>query len=291
MASSCVFFEGVSPPVITRLQGGSRPPRALASVPDEESHRFFEALLAIAGLAPAAYRARSLHRRLPACLRRLQVASAAEARQRLEQEPELTRPLLNVALLGVTEFFRDAGVFERLQAAVLPELAARGGKLRMWSAGCSTGQELYSLAILLREAGLLERCELLGSDCRPDAVEEARTGVFPWEEVAVLGEGRPERFFTRVGEAAIVRPVLRSAVSWKARDLLASAQPGPWHLILWRNVAIYLQPDTVAGVWDALIRQLAPGGYVVVGQADHLPPDPRVVRVAPCLYQHTGGAA
>jgi chemotaxis methyl-accepting protein methylase len=288
MTSSSVFFEGVAPPLINRFPSLARSFRRPGPEGDPASHEFFEALLAFAGLSAAAYRGRALHRRLPACLRRLQAGCAAEARQRIEADPGLTRELLNVALLGVTEFFRDGPVFERIESVVIPALAARRERLRVWSAGCSTGQELYSLAILLAEARLLADADLLGTDCRPDAVEEARTGVYPWDDVAALPAHRRDGAFARVGSAAVVRPALRGAVTWRTGDLLARAQRGPWHLILWRNVAIYLEAETAGRVWSELVDELAPGGFVIVGKADHPPPDARVNRIAPGIYQRSG---
>jgi chemotaxis methyl-accepting protein methylase len=289
MSSSSLFFEGVAPPMITRL---GRLPRSVHAAPsnrDEESDAFFDALLTAAGLTPTAYRARTLHRRLAACLRFLQVGSVAAARQRLVDEPGLTRALLNVALLGVSEFFRDTCVFERIERTVLPALADRFDRLRIWSAGCSGGRELYSVAMLLAEAGMLSKSELLGTDCRAHAIEEARTAVFPWTQVSALPAVRQERFFTQAGQAGIVRPALRLAVTWKPGDLLTGVQPGPWQLILWRNVAIYLEADTVSQVWNSLIAELAPGGYLIVGKADHPPAQPDLTRVSSCIYQKSGG--
>jgi chemotaxis methyl-accepting protein methylase len=288
MTSSSVFFDGVAPPLITRLPPLPRSFRRPAPEGDPASHEFFTALLARAGLSAGAYRARALQRRLPACLRRLQAGCAAEARQRIESDPGLSRELLSVALLGVTEFFRDGPVFERIASVVLPALGARRERLRVWSAGCSTGQELYSVVILLAEAGLLAGADLLGTDCRPDAIEEARTGVYPWQEVAALPASRRDHAFARVGEAAVLRPALRTAITWRTGDLLARAQDGPWHLILWRNVAIYLEPDAASRVWTELVDELAPGGFIIVGKADHPPFDARVNRIAPGIYQRNG---
>ena len=81
-------------------------------------------------------------------------------------------------LIGVTEFFREPAVFDFLRTQVLPVLAGGNRRLRIWSAACSSGAELYSMAILLSETGLLERSYLLGTDCRGDAIERARLGLY-----------------------------------------------------------------------------------------------------------------
>ncbi len=108
---------------------------------------------------------------------RCKSARSEEGRALLENRPDLLPAAVGSLLIGVTEFFRDPAVFEAVRARVVPELAARGrGPLRIWSAGCSSGEELYSLAILLAEAGLLAGSFLLGTDCRIEAVRQARSG-------------------------------------------------------------------------------------------------------------------
>ena len=249
---------------------------------------FFEQLLGGAELPAAAYRRQALARRLPACLRMLRVSDAAEAARVIAARPETARRLLSVVLLGVTDFFRDGPVFEQLQRLVVPELCARTGRLRVWSAACSHGAELYSVAMILARAGRLSECELLGTDCREDAIEEARAGVFRAEEAGRMDATWREAFFQTTGEFATIDPRLQQATRWKVANLFGGAERGPWHLILWRNMAIYLEKERAEDVWTRLFDQLAPGGFLVAGKADHPPKWLRLVRVAPCIYRKHG---
>ena len=139
-------FAGVVPfPTVL-----ARPrPAAHAPVPGvdprrgaEQAYDFLAALRDHAGLHIEQYRPGALLRRMPACLRALGVNSIPEAAQRLAARPALAWSLLDVVLLGVTEFCRDAAVFQHLRAAVLPEVARTDATPRIWSAGCSEGQEL-----------------------------------------------------------------------------------------------------------------------------------------------------
>ena len=156
----------------------SRRRRSTPRLPDEPASGFVGWVLDRAGLDASLYRHRPLLRRLPACLRTLGVRSPAEARKLLENRPDLLPAAIGSLLIGVTEFFRDAAVFEGIRTEVMPALAARGGQLRIWSAGCSSGEELYSVAILLAEAGLLARSFLLGTDCRIEAIRQARSALY-----------------------------------------------------------------------------------------------------------------
>jgi chemotaxis methyl-accepting protein methylase len=144
------------------------------------------------------YRHQPLERRLPACLRMLRVPSAPAARRLLDRRPELLPAAMSALLIGVTEFFRDAEVFDAVREEALPKLAARRGPVRVWSAACASGDELYSLAILLAEAGLLARCFLLGTDCRADAIEQARAAVYRAVDLRALAPALREKYFEAI---------------------------------------------------------------------------------------------
>lgn len=286
-----LFFEGVA--ARPRRRSVRRHPSVVRSgraEPTEQVSGFIAALLERANLSAAAYRGPALHRRTAACLRFLGVASAEEGRRRIERNPKLAQSALSVALLGVTEFFRDRAVFDRLATTVLPELFARRGRIRVWSAACSSGHELYSVAMLLAEMGRLAEAELLGTDCRAEAIEQACAGAFEWDTVAPLDPRRRQRYFTRQGPAGLINAELRRAAAWKQADLLAGVEHGPWDLILWRNMAIYLEPAAAADTWARLTRELAPGGLIVCGKADHPPAGLPLERVARCFYQVRGAA-
>jgi chemotaxis protein methyltransferase CheR len=278
-----------------------------------------------AGLARS-YRPDALGRRLPACLRALKVHSAEEARQLLLRRPELLPAALSALLIGVTEFFRDRAVFEGIRTEVLPRLAGRDGTLRVWSAGCSTGEEVYSMAILLAEAALLERSWLLGTDCRGDAIGRARESQYCAAAIQALdasirttyfepieGDGggfakaasRQERLSReassvpvcpafgsrdrRVSRTLRWRPVaaLRGRARWKVADLTRTVEIGPWDMILCRNLAIYLERGSAAAIWQRLADALRPGGLLVVGKAERPPAGIGLLPLRRCIYRKT----
>lgn len=247
-----------------------------------EARAFFALLFGAAGLDAGHYRDRALVRRLPACFRALGVRSLAEASARIASRPELARTALSSVLLGVTEFFRDPAVFHVLETTLLPELLARQKRPRIWSAACSDGQELYSVAMLLARQGQLSACELLGTDCRRDALARAAQGAFMVEA---------NRRLSASGALAMeqgrhhMSADLRGAITWKQADVLTAAEPGPWDLILCRNLAIYLEPAAATRLWATLIKELAPGGYLVVGKADYPARHLLLTRVASGIYR------
>jgi chemotaxis methyl-accepting protein methylase len=246
-------------------------------------------ILALAGLDPAAYRAAPLERRVNACLRVLKADSELDARRQLDAHPELLPLALSTLLIGVSAFFRDAAVFDTLRTVVVPALGATPGTLRVWSAGCATGAELYSVAILLADAGLLDRAELVGTDCRLDALAAARGGVFPADALRDVGEDLRARHFERTPHGWRVASALRARTAWRAGDATREFAGGPWHLVLCRNLVIYLEPAAARPVLAALAAGIAPGGFLVVGEAERPSASAGLAAVGRCVYRRIDG--
>ena len=269
---------------IARPAGCKRPAAApTPPQPAEPAHGFVGWVLDRSGLDASVYRHRPLLRRLPSCLRTLQVRSVEEGRALLENRPDLLPVAVGSLLIGVTEFFRDPAVFEAVRARVVPELAARGrGPLRIWSAGCSSGEELYSLAILLAEAGLLAGSFLLGTDCRIEAVRQARSGVY---NAAPSEPAVRQTYFEPAGDSWRVRQTLRRQTRWEVADLAEETARGPWDIILWRNLAIYLNPGPAEALWRRLTAALAPAGFLIVGKAERVPAGLDLTPVCRSVYR------
>lgn len=242
-------------------------------------------LLGQAGLKSAAYRPTAMQRRVPACLRQLRVTTEDSARELLERRPELLPMVLNTVLIGVSEFFRDQPVFECLEKTVVPMLARLDRPLRVCSAGVSGGHEIYSVAILLAEAGVLADSLLIGVDCRADAIRRAREGVYGAEDMSGITAARRDRFFQTTAAHWAVRPELKERIEWRVEDLITFDAGEVCDLILFRNVAIYFNEPHSSDVWMRLCDQLAPGGYIVTGKAERPPLALPLVRVAPCIYR------
>lgn len=283
MVSECLFFHGVKEPPKT-AQPRRKPCPAHVEPTSESVDAFFHELFKSIGLSVEAYRSRALNRRIPACLRFLRVKDLDAARLKLKARPELATATASVVLLGVTEFCRDRAVFDQVEQFVIPLLAQRSHRPRVWSAACSDGRELCSAAILLHRAKILEGAELLGTDCRKDAILQAQKALFPAESIDKLPPEWREYFF-RDRQGVRVAERLQDHLQWKQANLLKQTEPGPWDLIFWRNMAIYLETKTAERVWRTLIDELAPGGFLISGKADHPPRHTSLFKVAPCIFR------
>jgi chemotaxis protein methyltransferase CheR len=179
--------------------------------------------------------------------------------------------------VGETYFFREPAQFDFLRRAVLPEVRRRRGAghvIRAWSAGCASGEEAYSLAILFEQEGLGDRARLLATDVSRPALARARRAIYgPW---SLRGEeATPVRpFLRRHGPHHVLDETIRRRVTFEHLNLALAVYPSPatgtWgmDLILCRNVLIYFDPETVRGVARRLYESLAPGGWLLTASSD-----------------------
>jgi len=272
-----------------------RPARHLASPHTSQDAGFADCVdglpaivLARAGLDAGAYRAAPLRRRVAACLRAVSASSETAALAQLEQDDTLHSTALNTLLIGVSSFFRDADVFTALRTRVVPTLAARPGTLRVISLGCSFGAEVYSLAMLLAEAGLLARAEVVGLDCRADAITAARSGLVDERTLAGLPPELRTRYLERTATGWRLTDTLRARITWAVDDITQRVAEGPWDLVLCRNVLMYLRSDVAATLCRRIVAALAVGGVVVLGKAERPAASFRLRTLAHCVHQFDG---
>lgn len=242
-------------------------------------------LLRQAGLSARAYRPQTLERRLAACLRRLGAPTRTAAMETLAARPDLVDDALNSVLIGVTDFFRDRAVWDEVAARWLPELLGTRRGLRVYAAGASSGNELYSMAILLAEAGVLTGSDLCGLDCRSDAIATARAGIYAEAALARVPTEWRRRYFVQGLGGSQVQPALARAVRWHVGDLFSFEELATWDVILFRNVAIYLEESYATRAWEYLCDQLSPGGLLMTGKAEKPPHYLPLRRVGAALYQ------
>jgi chemotaxis protein methyltransferase CheR len=194
-------------------------------------------------------------------------------------EQEL-RALLPLVTVGHTEFFRDPKQFRALERFILPQLLAKARrelrKVFIWSAGCATGEEPYSVAMVMSELGALPmEVDLWATDLNLAAVEAAKLGRFTVRRVGNMAPERIERFFKPVEEGFEVHPTLRDYVRFDGLNLAAPSfsdmvTPGSMDLILCRNVIIYFDLPTIRSLMDRFLHALRPGGLLFLGYSESL---------------------
>jgi chemotaxis protein methyltransferase CheR len=196
--------------------------------------------------------------------------------------------LIDLLTTNKTEFFREPAHFDYLTNRIIPTVLAAGTPLRIWSAGCSTGEEPYTLSMLLHEA-MPKRYDwrILATDLSTRVVASAKAGVYSAQQLSEVTPQRRSRWFVPTADGGgTVVPELRTPISFANLNLM-SAWPmrGPFDLILCRNVMIYFDKPTVAKLVSRFHALLVPEGHLFIGHSESLSPiEHRYRYVQPAVY-------
>ncbi|THD44091.1 MAG: response regulator [Bradyrhizobium sp.] len=246
------------------------------------------------------YKHGTLERRVERRMAMVATKTASEYLERLHRDSNERDQLSRDLLINVTGFFRDASVFDFVEKSVIPDLV-RGHDLerplRVWIAGCSSGEETYSLAMLFREQISVSqrdvRLQIFASDVDPDAVAIARDGVYPESVQADVSPDRLAAFFARKDRSYRVSPELRASVVFTVQDVLADPPFARLDFISCRNLLIYLRPEAQAKVAAVFHFALREGGLLLLGHSEAIgAADGRfaVVSKPDRLYRRVGGS-
>jgi chemotaxis protein methyltransferase CheR len=233
-------------------------------------------IAAVRGLACDGYKPNCLRRRLAVRMRARGVHTYPEYARVLEADADEYDRLLDALTINVTKLFRNREAWDSLATRFLPDLwRERDGALRCWSAGCATGEEPYTLAILLLEharrvGGTARRCVVDATDLDPAVLARARAGRY---RAAAFEEAPPDltgRYFDPGDERAVATSV-RELVTFSQHDMLCQAPPAsPYDIVVCRNVVIYFGRPTQERLYHAFADVLRPGGILMLGKVETL---------------------
>jgi len=220
----------------------------------------------------------SMQRRVEAAAAKIGARHLGELIHRVVHEPEVLGTILDVLTVRVTEMFRDPEFYRELKRLVVPILRTYP-QLKIWHAGCASGEEVYASAILLWEAGLYERTEIYATDLSAIAVQQTRDAVYPDAAFSGFarnyrdagGERDLERYFLRAYDSLSVRPELKKNVHVFQHDLTRDYSPGEMQVIFCRNVLIYFDAELRQRVFGLFADGLAHGGVLCLGASEALP--------------------
>jgi chemotaxis protein methyltransferase CheR len=236
------------------------------------------------GFRCASYKDQCLRRRIAVRMRARRAMACAQYSEILDSDPREYERLIHTLTVNVTKFFRNWEVYSALRRKVIPELMDHAGdRLQVWSAGCATGEEPYSVAILMHEyataVGVPERLEsvsILGTDIDSVCLEHAAIGAY---QEAALGETPVdfrENYFRTESDTVTLLPEAKRTVSFERCDLLSFRAPVERaHLILCRNVVIYFERAAQDALFAHFHETLEPGGFLVLGKVETLLGDAR----------------
>lgn len=223
------------------------------------------------------YTGASQKRRVHAALRTMEIDTVSDLQARVMHDPAAFTQLLQFLTIPVTEMFRDPEYYLAIRQQVVPILKTYPS-LNLWVAGCSTGEEVYSLAILLHEEGLLERTQLYATDINPDSLEAARRGVMPLERMRLYTENYQKAggarafsdYYTAAYGGALFDRMLVEHVTFADHSLATDAVFAETHFISCRNVMIYFNKRLQNRVLGLFHESLCHRGFLGLGSKESL---------------------
>ena len=223
------------------------------------------------------YARASLQRRVMRCMQKAGCLTAYELKYQLTNDHRFFTWFIESLTVNVTEMFRDPAFYKELRHNVLPKLASYPA-IKIWHAGCSTGEEVFSMAILLHEAGLLSRTRLYATDLNPANLERARQGIVSLQHMKNYtanyiqsgGTNDFSAYYTARYENAIIHKEYRKNIVFAVHNLATDQVFNEFQLVCCRNVLIYFNRDLQNRAINLFSNSLTPLGYLALGMKESL---------------------
>jgi chemotaxis protein methyltransferase CheR len=223
------------------------------------------------------YAEASMARRVRRAVTEEGVASVSALQHRVLHDPDALGRLVHTLTVTVTSMFRDADFYRAFRTRVIPHLRTFPF-VRLWHAGCSTGEEVYSLAILLHEEGLYDRCRIYATDVSEHVLDRARRGIYPLDKLRKYidayhrsgGTSDFSRYYVADTGNAIIATPLRRNIVFSQHSLTTDGSFNEFHAIVCRNVLIYFDDDLQRRVTQLLHDSLARFGYLAIGRKERI---------------------
>lgn len=249
----------------------------LPEVSDAELEQFVQIMLTQYGYDFRGYAPASLKRRLGAVIKKYGLPGLALLNQRLLTQPDYLRHFINEITVSTTELFRDPTAWVALRVQAFPPFFSLP-ELRIWHVGASTGEEVLSMAILLREMGIYDRVRIFATDIDEVSLEKAQSaryplrvkGLYQQNFQAVFPPGNFEKYAREEAGQLVFDPALLKNVRFMKHNIVTEAPFGEFEVVFCRNLLIYFTPSLQDQVVTKLVDSLVPGGILVIGTKESL---------------------
>jgi len=217
-----------------------------------------------------AYKRPQMERRINSFMRTVNVSDYKNFIKIMTDDKTIYRKFLDHITINVSEFYRNPNHWEIMERDIVPLLLKNRNSLKLWSAGCSTGEEPYSLAIMCKEKrfNLAER--ILATDIDNEVLEKAGNGLYAAKALQGLPGGATERYFVQEGEFYRVKDELKTSIKFERQDLLKDTFGRGFDIILCRNVVIYFTEETKQKLYRKFADALSPGGVLFIGSTEQI---------------------
>ena len=222
------------------------------------------------GIDLASYKRPQMERRINSLMRSQNIGNYEEYVQLLSKDPVQYRKFTDHITINVSEFFRNFSHWEVLQNQILPDLLSRSRTLKVWSAGCSTGEEPYSLTIILLEKAAGRFHKVIATDIDRQVLEKAQKGIYSSKTVSSVPEPWLKKYFVQNDGNFIIKDEVKKWLSFQQHDLLKDSYPSNCDLILCRNVVIYFTEEAKTRLYQRFQQALKKGGVLFIGSTEQI---------------------
>ncbi|WP_245595986.1 CheR family methyltransferase [Paenibacillus taiwanensis] len=240
---------------------------------DEETkdyYRFIEQVRKKSGIDLALYKEAQMRRRLNTLRVKNGYESFEAFFRSMDADKQLFYEFLDRMTINVSEFWRNPNRWQTLRERVLPYLSAQNRNLRCWSAACSTGEEPYTLAMILDEARLLNTTTMIASDIDDNALAKAKEALYMERALKDVPTSFQDTYFHKEDEMYRVQDKLKRSITFRKQNLLSDTFDGGYDLIICRNVMIYFTEEAKHELYLKFSKALRPGGVLFVGSTEQI---------------------
>lgn len=222
------------------------------------------------GIDLALYKEAQMKRRLTSLYEKRGYRNFSEYFEAIHKDKGLLEEFLDRMTINVSEFYRNARRWEVLEKKIFPKLLAENKRLKIWSAACSTGEEPYSIAMVLSSHVPLSQMSILATDLDKGVLDRAKVGVYPERSLKEVPPAIIKKYFEQDGQFFRVKDEIKRTVTFRQHNLLEDRYESGFDLIVCRNVMIYFTEEAKDIIYMNISKALRPGGILFVGSTEQI---------------------
>lgn len=231
---------------------------------------FKKSILSLSGIDLNAYKERQMKRRIDALIKKHDTDNYADFVNLIKKDKAKYEEFINYLTINVSEFYRNPSQWETLEKEIIPFLLEGKKTLNIWSAACSTGDEPYSVAMVLSKFMPLSSIKIQATDIDKEILEKARAGIYSAKSVEGVPADMKKKFFTEVKGLYHVSSELKKCIAFKEHNLLSDPYPNNLDLIICRNVLIYFTEEAKSEIYTKFSQSLINDGILFVGSTEQI---------------------
>lgn len=238
---------------------------------DDSYEQFKKEILGLTKIDLNAYKERQMKRRIDALITKHKISTYSEFVKLLRAERAVFDEFVNYLTINVSEFYRNPELWSVLKKDIVPPLMERNKKLKVWSAACSTGDEPYSLVMLLNQFVPYAQIHIIATDIDKQVLGKAKLGLYNVKSLKNLPDGFLQKYFTKINAQNYqIKEEVKNCVEFKEHNLLKDSYPDNCDLIVCRNVMIYFTEEAKLEIYKKFNAALRPAAYLFVGSTEQI---------------------